>query len=308
MTHPLPRETLDRCALRAQFRGDPMLGTAFPAARLLLVEQPGPWGRDGLRGSRFDRGVATALEKRAHAEGIRVLAIRRPGRTARGVVRRFALVDSRPGRETLRWGSYHRDAQLIDVPLDGSPGATELDDQPIYLVCAHSKHDTCCALRGRPVAAALAEHRPGRVWECSHVGGERFAANVLVLSSGLLYGRVLPFAAREFIEATEAGEVVGALLRGRIGLAPAAQAALAYAFEHLALRRLDALRVIGIERPTAGLSVVRIEGPHGLLDVSVRVEPVAADGLTCARPGPNAYLAYRPIALASIVGSGDVTG
>jgi len=44
MSHPHPRETLDRCALRAQLRGDPMLGTAFPAARLLLVEQPGPWG------------------------------------------------------------------------------------------------------------------------------------------------------------------------------------------------------------------------------------------------------------------------
>src|SRR4051794_30959104 len=41
---PRPRETLDRCALRAQLRGDPMLGTAFPAPRILLVEQPGPWG------------------------------------------------------------------------------------------------------------------------------------------------------------------------------------------------------------------------------------------------------------------------
>ena len=37
---PHPRETSDRCALRAQLRGDPMLGTAFPAARLLLL-----WGR-----------------------------------------------------------------------------------------------------------------------------------------------------------------------------------------------------------------------------------------------------------------------
>ena len=41
------------------------------------------------------------------------------------------------------------------------------------------------------------------------IGGERFAANVLVLPSGLMYGRVLPFAAREFIDAADAGEVVG---------------------------------------------------------------------------------------------------
>ncbi len=291
--HPHPRETLDRCALRAQLRGDQMLGTAFPASRLLLVEQPGPWGRAGLRASRFDHATASALETRATAAGVRVLAIRRPGRTPRGMPRKWALADCRPGHESLRWGTYEHDADLLTLPLDGSSGNP--DDAPIYLVCAHSKHDTCCALRGRPVAAALTQARPGRVWECSHVGGERFAANVLVLPAGLLYGRVLPFAAVEFVEATEQGEVIGALLRGRVGLKPAAQAALAFAHEHLAIRRADALRVVSVRTAGEGESVVRVRGPHGLIDVAVRVERVRADGLTCARPGPNAYIAFRPL-------------
>src|SRR5579859_4700413 len=158
---PRPRETLDRCALRSQLRGDTMLGTAFPAARLLLVEQPGPWGQAGLRHSRFDAALAEALERRALAEGVRVQAIRRPGRTARGAARRWALVDTRDGHESIRWGSFAADADLLDVPLDGSAGTP--DDAPLYLVCAHSRHDTCCALRGRPVAAALDALRPGRV-------------------------------------------------------------------------------------------------------------------------------------------------
>ncbi|MGH8861361.1 MAG: sucrase ferredoxin, partial [Jatrophihabitantaceae bacterium] len=78
---PHPRETPNRCALHAQLRGDPMLGTAFPASRVLLVEQPGPWGRAGLRQSRFDPAIAAALEARAGEHGVRVLAVRRPGRT-----------------------------------------------------------------------------------------------------------------------------------------------------------------------------------------------------------------------------------
>src|SRR5256885_16406568 len=90
---PHPRETLEHCALRAQLRGDPMLGTAFPAARLLLVEQPGPWGESGLRDSRFDAGAAAALESAAAAAGLRVQVIRRPGRTPRGAARRWGLVD-----------------------------------------------------------------------------------------------------------------------------------------------------------------------------------------------------------------------
>ena len=297
---PHPRETLERCALRAQLRGDPMLGTAFPAARILLVEQPGPWGVRGLRDSRVGAAFADAVLSNALAAGVRVQAIRRPGRTPRSATLRWALVDTRDGCESLRWGSYDRPGELAHLPLDGSVG--EPDDQPLYLVCAHSKHDTCCALRGRPVAAALHEVRPGRVFETSHVGGDRFAANVLVLPAGLLYGRVLPFAAAEFVAAAEADEVIGALLRGRVGLPSAAQAALAFAHEHLALRRRGDLQVESATPVRDMTSTVRLRGPHGLLEVTVQVERVATSGLTCHNPGPNQFVVYRPVDIVPVGG------
>jgi hypothetical protein len=275
-----------------------MLGTAFPAARLLLVEQPGPWGERGLRDSRFGAAAADAVLGTALAAGVRVQAIRRPGRTPRGATLRWALVDTRDGSESLRWGSYESPDELAALPFDGSAG--EPDDQPLYLVCAHSKHDTCCALRGRPVAAALHELRPGRVFETSHVGGDRFAANVLVLPAGLLYGRVLPFAAEEFIAAAEADEVVGALLRGRVGLPSAAQAALAFGYEHLALRHRKDLRVESSTKVLDMTATVRLRGPHGLLDVTVQVERVAATGLTCHNPRPNQFVVYRPVGIVAV--------
>ena len=275
-----------------------MLGTAFPAARLLLVEQPGPWGRAGLLESRFDADVAARLEARADGERARVLAIRRPGRTPADAVRCWYLTDTRDGRQVVRRGEFARDADLLDVPLDGTAGRP--GEAPLYLVCAHSKHDTCCALRGRPVAAALAELRPGQVWECSHIGGERFAANVLMLPSGLVYGRVLPFAAPEFVAAAEADEVVGALLRGRIGLVPVAQAALAFGYEHLGIRRVAALRVVSATPVVDAQATVRLAGPHGELDVLVQVRRVDADGLTCTRPGPGHFFSYRPVRISPV--------
>jgi hypothetical protein len=272
-----------------------MIGTAFPAPRILLVEQPGPWGERGLRDSHFGAEVAGELEARAARVGVRVQAIRRPGRTPRGAVRRWAFADTRDGYESLHWGTYDEPAELLDLPLDGSAGA--VDEEPLYLVCAHSKHDTCCALRGRPVAAAIGELRPGRVWESSHMGGDRFAANVLVLPIGYLYGRVLPFAAEEFVAAAEAGEVVGALLRGRVGLPAPAQAALAYAYEHLGVRRRRDICVESATPIVDGMAVVRLRGPHGRLEVTVQVDRVAAPGLTCHNPRPNQYLAYRPLTI-----------
>ncbi len=294
---PHPRESLERCALRAQLRGDPQLGTAFPAARLLLVEQPGPWGESGLRASHFGP-LAAVVEARANAAGMRLEAIRRPGRTPRDAVRRWAIVDTRDGRQRVRWGQYRDPNELLDLDLADPPGYDDVD--PVYLVCTHGKHDTCCALRGRPVAAALHEVRPGRVFECSHLGGDRFAANVLVLPAGLLYGRVLPFAAPEFVAAAEAGEVIGALLRGRIGLPSLAQAALAFAHEHLAVTRNGELRVVSTGGVVDGMARVRLRWPRGDLDVTVRVELVAADALTCHNPQPNRYVAYRPVSIEAV--------
>ena len=294
---PHPRESAERCAMRAQLRGDPLAGTAFPAARVLMIEQPGPWGRNAMLQSHFDAGVAKTLLARTDQAGVRVLAIRRPGRTPPGTRRRWAYADTRDGRQVLRWGSFGSDAELVSLPLDGSVG--EPDDQPLYLVCTHSKHDACCALRGRPVAAAFDAERPGRVWECSHIGGERFAANMLVLPAGLMYGRVLPFSAPEFVAATEAGEVVGALLRGRIGFPSVAQAALAYAHEHLAVRRVDGLRVLSTSPTVDGMARVRLAGPHGHVVVNVQVSTVAAQGLSCGNPRGGSYLAYQPVAIAA---------
>src|SRR5664279_1658613 len=292
MHRPHPRDSADRCALRAEVRGDVMLGTAFPAARILLVEQPGAWGRAGLRESDFDATLAGVLERRAASVGVRVVAIRQPGRTAAAAMRRWALADCRPGHEGLRWGRFARDDDLLRVPLDGSAGLP--DHGPLYLVCAHGKHDVCCALRGRPVAAAIAGLRPHRVWECSHLGGDRFAANVLVLPAGLLYGRVPAGRAPDLVASADADEVLVDLLRGQVGLASTAQAALAFGYESLRLRQRGALRVRSASPIVAGRSIVRLDAPDGPHDVQVLVETVSATGLTCANPQPSRFLAYRP--------------
>jgi hypothetical protein len=272
-----------------------MLGTAFPAARLLLVEQPFPWGSEGLRTSRFDPATALAVEARAKAEGVRVQAIRRPGRRVDRARRRWALVDARDDTRMLRWGTFHDDADLLELPLDGSLG--EPDPGPLYLVCTHGKHDPCCALRGRPLTAALATVRPSQVWQASHLGGCRFAPTVLVLPLGLMYGRVPPSAVHELVAAAEAEEVIGPLLRGRIGRPPAAQAAIGFVHEQLALPRCRDVSLVSTTTLDRTTVRVRVDSPRGQLDVTVTLERVDATGLTCAAPGPSAFIAHRPVAI-----------
>jgi hypothetical protein len=282
-----------------------MLGTAFEDAGVLLVEQPGPWGHAGLRESHFDAPTASALERRAKAAGLRTLAIRRPGRTEPGASRHWAI--ARAGEPGCSWGSFERDEELLDVALDGTDGSA--DDAPVYLVCAHSKRDACCALRGRPLAGALDALRPGRVWECSHVGGHRFGANLLALPSGVLYGRVPAVAAPEVVAATERGDVIPGLLRGRIGLAPAEQAAVGFAHQQLDVAAVDAVTVLGSVDGTdathhggqlaesSALWTVRLAVRREEYVATVAVEHVEMDFVSCGKPAPKTELRVRPLTL-----------
>jgi hypothetical protein len=289
-----------RCAPAALDRGDDLVATAASVTRWLLVEQPGRWGRDALLHSQLDPATGRRLAAAAAERGIRVVLIRRPGRSGPGPTRRWAYADSRLGRESIRWGSYADHAELLDRlvagvstgwsdgPADGNP-----DSRPTYLVCAHGRHDACCAIRGRPVAAALRLLRPGLVWECSHIGGDRFAANVLVLPEGLYYGHVDVVAAPEIVAAYDAGEVVPQLLRGRSSLAAPVQAAQQQARLLLGERRIDALAPIDMKRVAPGTWRVVLARGDRPVAVTVRAEAAPPQLLTCSSVRPEAARVFR---------------
>lgn len=194
----------ERCSLRSLAADEPLAGTASTIRRWLLVTHDGPWGRDGLLDARLPRGLGDALRDVGRRSAARVLLIRRPGRSPQpGRVVCFA-VDTRD-----RWIG-RRDLERIDDAASLDPrdrGGYEPETSPVIVVCTHGRRDPCCAERGRPLAQALATAAPTLAWESTHVGGDRFAANVVAFPDGITYGRVAP---------DEAAGLVAALSDGRI--------------------------------------------------------------------------------------------
>lgn len=235
--------TTPRCSTSARRRGDPLVGTAAPATRWLLLEHPGGWAPAALDSAGIQSSVADRLHHAALEVGGRVILVRRPavrGEAAdRDGERQWAVVDL-DGRQ--QWGTWSGgddlaaplralvdgpEVQRAAVESNGSGPSSLAPPLPLFLVCTHGRHDVCCAVRGRPVALALADRWPDHTWECTHIGGDRFAANVLVVPDGTVYGGLDEDVAVGVIERHLRGQVDTDHLRGFSAHPPAVQAALA---------------------------------------------------------------------------------
>ena len=154
---------------------------------------------------------------------------------------------------------------------------------PTFLVCTHGRRDACCAGRGWPVAVSLTERFPEQTWQCSHVGGDRFAANVVILPHGLYYGRVTPENAHELAGRHLDGRVDPGLLRGRSCYPPAAQAAQHFARLELGIDEIDALPPLEVSRRDDETTEVVLAGENGVVRVVLREhESAPIPRLTCS--------------------------
>lgn len=208
-----------RCSTRSEELGEPMIGSVDQRVRWLLVEDRSAWGEKAVRDV-----LGSDLETAAKERGMRPLLIRRrEGDPAADAVRRAILVDTHAGEMAVRSVSTLDELpDLLDVPVAdfGAPLA-----DPILLVCTNGRRDACCALRGRALVTALAADHAQRTWECTHLGGHRFAANLVCLPDGIVYGRVSPANGPRLADAYVAGRLDPVVLRGRSAWPAPAQVA-----------------------------------------------------------------------------------
>ncbi len=277
-------EVHQRCSLRSEAADEPLAGTASTIRRWLLVEHAGPWGRDGLLDARLPHGVGLSLRDLGRRTRSRVLLVRRPTRSQSSGTVCFA-VDT-----TEAW--------IGARTLDGIDGAVDLDPRdheafpdsvqgPVAVVCTHGRRDVCCAERGRPLAAAAAHEHREAVWESTHVGGDRFAGNMIVFPHGLVFGRLEPERGAEVVTAYTEGRIVLDRYRGRTSHPMPAQAADVAVRMREGLDRIDDVRLLTVERD-GDVATVRltVRGDDTLVAVSRSSLPPMR--LTCASSSDEA--------------------
>lgn len=284
----------DYCRDRSCALDEPLMATASHVRRWLLVEFAGPWPqRDWLRCVGPAEGAL--LRDFARRHGCRVVLVRRHLSEEATAGPRFFWADTEAGPDgTIRHVEGDAVSVLaIDAP---EPGSWAEHHDPVWLVCVHSTHDLCCGIHGRALIREIGDDP--RVWESSHIGGDRFAANVVELPTGVYYGRVTGEGWPEIPSAHRDDAVHLPLYRGRAVHDRIAQWADASARARFGLNRRDAV-VLGVPEEAAGDGVFEVDVTvaGGEQPYRVRLEPVPTDPrlLTCKAVHEARPPAYRVV-------------
>lgn len=283
-------------------REEPIYGTASSVRRWILLEQPGPWGRDALRESRLPAAVAAELSATADRLGARIILIRRPGGVA-PARRRCYVVRS----DHARVEEFVLDAvtDVLDIDLASldahEPLGGRADSQALYLVCTNGRHDACCAEFGQPLARAMAGAVGDQAWECSHIGGDRFAGNLVCFPHGLYYGHVSAEDGPRVAQLYEQGHIDLSHYRGRSCHPFVVQSAEYFLRAEYGLRHVDDVHYV--DRRAIADDAVRstFVGPSATrFTVDVRVSRAAREQrLTCQATGAGHPPRYELLAISS---------
>ncbi len=233
------------CAQYSREAGEEMAGTVKPVDVWLLVEYRGRWEHDAA--AVFSERVQMRLAAlKSRNPKLRFALIKQPHRTS-GPLTIFWAFSRLERPQLYRSEIRDYDALFLDPNFLGEP-----TDEKLIAVCTHGTHDLCCAQFGNKIYEALREIDDTNVWQISHIGGCRFAPNVVCLPHGIVYGRVDRADCADIVASYHEGEVIAEKLRGRSCYSKPVQAAERFVRISRHIKRLDDLNMTSEEQTGPG--------------------------------------------------------
>lgn len=207
------------CSVESIAQGEQLTGSAPRADAWFLLEYPGRWGNKALKESTIPEGVKGHLNTQLDAVPESRLLLIKQSKTEHMSIAFFAALPTAdpPALYRFQLKDY---SELLTFDLAAIAAQDARYDsartiEPVFVTCTNGLRDRCCALHGVASYWTLAEQYPGLIWESTHHGGHRFAANFLHLPFGNSYGRLRPESAPAVMQAGLDGLIALDHFRGR---------------------------------------------------------------------------------------------
>jgi hypothetical protein len=233
------------CSEQSRAVSEKTFGTASIGQVWILLEYPFAWGPHALEDSNLPLPVKNhlkrALQSMTHAKLLFIKQER-----ARLKERSLFVVRCRESNPFIQKFTVDDYNQLTEIDFAAIASVKEASEENIssdllFLVCTHGRRDKCCAKFGYPLYKSLRESMGQSVWQSSHVGGDRFAANLLCFPHGLFYAHVTEELGRVIVREYEDERIALENYRGRACFSNAVQAAEFFARKESGIKEITAL-------------------------------------------------------------------
>jgi hypothetical protein len=286
------------CSSASLEAGEDLFGTASRVDTYFLLEYRGVWEAKAFEQSDLPESVKAYFESLLKRFSNSKLLLVKSGSSHPKPGYKFWVASARESDPTLYEFNLKGYPEILglDIPAviaDEGQYQANLRGSPLWLVCANGRRDPCCARLGTPVFLELKKQMEGDVWESTHMGGHRFAANLLHLPYGILYGRMRQEQVNSFLEAVGHNQIVLDHYRGRTCYDEPTQAAEYYLRRMTGALRLDAFRLLATQEIGAQEWLVRFILTESGHEHRLR--------LTLDTTGVKIYQSCRPDKLAPII-------
>ncbi len=173
------------CSLASTDSGELLQATAANYKCYVLLEYTGPFPEKPTQAA-HDSGLLQRLDQYAKQQKGKLLLIRNEQSRADHI--RIVLVDCQKERYSVQM-LFINELPHFDPKIFESK-EIRWQTRPFVAVCTNGNKDKCCAKFGFPIYRKFLEAGGCETWQCSHIGGDRFAANAVVFPYGLYYGRL----------------------------------------------------------------------------------------------------------------------
>jgi hypothetical protein len=192
------------CSELSRKAGEQPFGTASTADAWLLLEYSSAWGARAFQESLLAKAVKTHLQNALQAVPRSRLLFIKQERESRNHLTLFTVRSTETDASITRvkLSGYE---QLPNINLEAMLRGEDLRSgdfwrRPLFLVCTHGRRDKCCAKFGYALYKSLRADAGDDIWQSSHVGGDRFAANLICFPHGLFYAHVTEDGGRQIIK------------------------------------------------------------------------------------------------------------
>lgn len=167
-----------------------LFGTVPNVNFWILIEYKDSWEKKAFNNCNIDADVKSVIRKLAGRYTKSRIQLIKNGYSNKDHIKLYIAITTETQKELFEFKiASYRD--ILEIDFNNELSDSTLKTDPVLLICTHGSYDNCCGEKGLELFNHITkDEKDFEVWKTTHLGGHRFAANLLILPDGIYYGRI----------------------------------------------------------------------------------------------------------------------